>query len=172
MDGPERSPIDVTAPVAKPPEVVALGPVSADLFVMMKRSFQVGEALTLDLSAISTPRICSELTDRIHKAGMAMRKLQALHYTAQQGTETRPSIVLGLIISLLPTLVEVPKAQLNGEVATGDWDQEWQELEAGLSWRPAPGPWTPAELGPALEALHLAVRALHVHLRNGDPVIA
>ncbi|MDQ2727195.1 MAG: hypothetical protein M3Y91_04875 [Actinomycetota bacterium] len=91
--------------------------------------------IELDVSAIDSDAAVGQLKDRGLVAGLAMRKLQALHCVATPGVTTAVDVVLGLIDGVLRALVEAPDAYMQRRAALCDWDQEFDALDNGLIWR-------------------------------------
>ncbi len=104
----------------KPVELLALHGVSAELFEMLQSWFGVGDRLTLDLSAIDSA--VAELGDPVMIAGMAMRKLQALHLIATPGVLTATDMVVALVNDLNRALMQAPGTYLSLRASSTDWD--------------------------------------------------
>ncbi|MTV26889.1 hypothetical protein FTX61_15915 [Nitriliruptoraceae bacterium ZYF776] len=154
--------------VPKPPELLALHDVTAELFDTLKDWFEVPDAVALDLGHVDSA--VSQLGDPVAIAALAMRKLQALRLLAQPGVRTSTDVVITIVQDLDRALVQAPTMHLKRSVETTDWDAELEELLGAEA--PADDA-TPLEDVPAGEdppevvrfrtlhgKLHLAVRAV------------
>ncbi len=111
----------------KPVELLALHGVSAELFDMLRRWFGVGDRLALDLAEVDSA--VAELGDPVMIAGMAMRKLQALHLIATPGVLTATDMVVALVNDLNRALLQAPSMYLSLRAASTDWDAAFAGLE-------------------------------------------
>lgn len=112
----------------KPDELLALHGVSAELFGMLRSWFGVGDRLTLDLAEIDSA--VAELGDPVMIAGMAMRKLQALHLIATPGVLTATDMVVALVNDLNRALLQAPSMYLSLRAASTDWDAAFAGLDS------------------------------------------
>lgn len=120
---------DDEGPVPKPDELLALGPVTAELFGMLRSWFEVPAAVELDLTEVDSA--VAELGDPVLIAAMAMRKLQALHLLATPGVRTTTDVVVSIVGDLQRALVQAPVMRLRRAAATADWDAELELLTDG-----------------------------------------
>lgn len=110
----------------KPDELLALHGVTEELFEILGDWFDVGGAVTLDLSEIDAA--VRELGDPKMIAAMAMRKLQALRLIATPGVRTSTDVVVTMIQDLDRALVQAPSMYLSETAATTDWDRALAEI--------------------------------------------
>lgn len=113
-------------PVPKPDELLALGPVTAELFATLREWFDVPARVSLDLAEVDSA--VAELGDPVLIAAMAMRKLQALHLLATPGVRTTTDVVVSIVGDLQRALVQAPAMRLKRAAATTDWDAELESL--------------------------------------------
>ncbi len=125
--------------LAKPDELLALHSVTAEMFTMLRRWFDVPERVTLDLSEVDSA--VAELGDPVLVAAMAMRKLQALNLLATPGVRTTNDVVVTIVQDLQRALFQAPAMRLKVAAESTDWDAELASLhDAGeLAGSPAPG---------------------------------
>lgn len=122
-------------PVAKPMELLAARDEMTYVFSSLQDWFEMPPAIESDVSAVDSTGAVSQFTDRVLIAGMAMRKLQALHYIAEPGIITGVDVVVSLIDGVLHALFEAPDSYLERRAALCDWDQELASLDRGLIWQ-------------------------------------
>jgi hypothetical protein len=149
--------------VQKPPELLALHDVTAELFEMLKDWFDVPDSVALDLSAVDA--VVHEMADPVMIAALAMRKLQALHLLSTPGVRTSTDVVVTIVQDLARALLQAPAMRLHRAAAAADWDAELARIaESGESAEP---PVAPDDRDPEADrfeslhaALHDAVRAV------------
>ena len=124
--------------LAKPAELLSLGPVCRELFDQLRQWFDIPERLECDLSEVDSPIAVTELQDPHMIAAFAMRRLQAVHLLSTQGIMTTTDVIVTQIDSVLRALMEAPRSQLLQKVVKVDWDQEWAILDSGMLWRSIP----------------------------------
>ena len=107
--------------VAKPDELLALHGVTAQMFAIMRRWFDVPSSVTLDLTAVDSAVV--ELGEPRLIAAMAMRKLQALHLLSTPGVRTSTDVVVAIVQDLQRALIQAP-------TASDDADPEVDEFRA------------------------------------------
>ncbi len=132
--------MDDEGPVPKPDELLALGPVTAELFGTLRQWFEVPATVELDLTEIDSA--VAELGDPVLIAAMAMRKLQALHLLATPGVRTTTDVVVSIVGDLQRALVQAPAMRLKRAAASTDWDAELESLTGAGAGEDAA---TPAE---------------------------
>ena len=115
----------------KPDELLALHGISAELFETLGEWFDVGDRLSLDLEEIDSA--VTELGDPVMIAGMAMRKLQALHLISTPGVLTATDVVVGLINDLNRALLQAPAMYLSLRASTTDWDAALAGMPSGIN---------------------------------------
>ena len=157
--------------VPKPPELLALHDVTAELFDTLRRWFDVSEQVTIDLRAVDSA--VTELGDPQMIAAMAMRKLQALHLLSTPGVRTSTDVVVTMVQDLTRALLQAPAMHLRRAAENTDWDAALAELEALGEG----GPESPVADDPETErfqqlhaALHEAARAV-VEVSGGEIVL-
>jgi hypothetical protein len=109
-------------PLPKPDELLALHDVTAELFVTLKRWFDVADAISISLTDVDSA--IEELGDPVQIAAMAMRKLQALRLLAQPGVRTTTDVVVTIVQDLDRALLQAPSMWLKRTAARTDWDAE------------------------------------------------
>ena len=119
--------------VPKPPELLALHDVTAELFDTLQRWFSVPTAISVDVSAVDSDAAIRELGDPVMIAGFAMRKLQALHLLATPGVRTSTDVVVTMVQDLTRALIQAPTMRLRVQAETMDWDAAFAELGAADS---------------------------------------
>ncbi len=126
--------------VAKPDELLALHGVTARMFTILRRWFDVPTSITLDLAAVDSA--VAELGDPQLVAAMAMRKLQALHLLSTPGVKTSTDVVVAIVQDLQRALIQAPTMRLRLQASSTDWDDALRALEAGGEGAgdDAPGP--------------------------------
>ncbi len=118
--------------IPKPDELLALHDVTAELFVTLRRWFDVPERVSIDLAEVDSA--VSELGDPQMIAAMAMRKLQALHLLSTPGVRTSTDVVVSIVQDLDRALAQAPTMRLRRVAAATDWDEALAELsDADLS---------------------------------------
>ncbi|MEX1164693.1 MAG: hypothetical protein WEB03_14065 [Nitriliruptor sp.] len=126
--------------VSKPPELLALHDVTAELFTTLRSWFEVPSTVALDLDDIDSA--VSQLADPVAIAALAMRKLQALRLLAQPGVRTSTDVVVTIVQDLDRALVQAPTMHLQRAAAAADWDAELADLlgdrEVGEGTLPLP----------------------------------
>lgn len=115
--------------VPKPPELLALFDVSAQLFATLQEWFAVPDQVSLDLSDVDAA--VAQLSDPVAIAALAMRKLQALRLLAQPGVRTSTDVVVTIVQDLDRALIQAPTMRLRRAAQTADWDAELAELLDG-----------------------------------------
>ena len=115
--------------IAKPPELLALFDVTAELFTTLQDWFDVPASVPLDLSDIDAA--VAQLSDPVAIAALAMRKLQALRLLAQPGVRTSTDVVVTIVQDLDRALIQAPNMALKRAAQTTDWDAELSEMLAG-----------------------------------------
>jgi len=118
-------------PTPKPDELLALHSVTTELFDTLRRWFDVGPSVTIDLETIDSA--VEELGDPQMIAALAMRKLQALHLLATPGVMTTTDVVVTIVNDLDRALVQAPAMHLKRQAAATDWDAAFADLAAGDS---------------------------------------
>jgi hypothetical protein len=121
--------------MAKPMQFLAAREEFACLFISLQSWFETPPSIELDVSAVDSETAVDQLNDRVLVAGLAMRKLQALHHLAAPGVITAVDVVVSLIDGVLRALVEAPEAYMQRRAALCDWDREFDALDNGLVWR-------------------------------------
>ncbi len=111
----------------KPNELLALHSVSAELFGVLQRWFNVEPKITIDLSEIDSA--VHELGDPVLIAAMAMRKLQALHLLSTPGVLTTTDVVVTIVQDLDRALVQAPSMRLTVAAADTDWDAAFAAID-------------------------------------------
>ena len=106
----------------KPPELLALSEVTAELFETLKEWFDVPAAVVLDLSAVDSEQVVREMADPQMVAALAMRKLQALHLLATPGVRTSTDVVVTIVQDLTRALLQAPVMRLRVAAERTDWD--------------------------------------------------
>ncbi len=114
------------ATIPKPDELLALHSVTAEMFDMLRRWFDVPEEVTLNLREVDAA--VSELGDPLLIAAMAMRKLQALHLLATPGVRTTTDVVVTIVQDLQRALLQAPTMRLKVAARAADWDAELASL--------------------------------------------
>jgi hypothetical protein len=122
-------------PVAKPMELIAAREAFESLFSALQDWFEVPGLIEVDVSAIDAEAALLQLRNPVMVAGMAMRKLQALHHLAAPTVVTSVDVVLSLIDGVLQALAEAPGSYLKREASLCDWDHELHKLDQGLIWK-------------------------------------
>ena len=117
------------ATIAKPDELLALHGVTAEMFTILRRWFDVPPKVTLDLAEVDSAVV--ELGDPVLIAAMAMRKLQALHLLATPGVRTTTDVIVSIVQDLQRALIQAPSMRLRLAASATDWDAELAELDAG-----------------------------------------
>lgn len=144
----------------KPDELLALHSVTAALFVTLKRWFDVGDTVELDISEIDSA--VSELGDPQMIASMAMRKLQALNLIATPGVRTSTDMVITIVNDLDRALLQAPAMYLSRQAEGTDWDAALAGLGADGSDAPDDAvPVASDDTDPELEEFHVQHSALH-----------
>lgn len=116
--------------VPKPPELLALHDVTAELFETLQRWFSVPPQITVDVSAVDADGAIRELGDPVMIAAFAMRKLQALHLMATPGVRTSTDVVVTMVQDLTRALLQAPNMRLKVQAEQIDWDAALAELDA------------------------------------------
>jgi hypothetical protein len=146
--------------ISKPDELLAVHGVTAQMFTILRRWFDVPEAVSLDLTAIDSA--VAELGEPRLIAAMAMRKLQALHLLSTPGVRTSTDVVVAIVQDLQRALIQAPSMRLRLQASTTDWDAALRALgdpdEDGGG--PVPVPTAGDEADPEVEEF----RALHALL--------
>lgn len=154
--------------IPKPSELLAARTSAETLFGLLRRWFDVPDAVTIDLRAVDSA--VAELGDPQLVMAMAMRKLQALHLLTTPGVRTTTDVVLTVIQDLERALLQAPGMHLRQSAAETDWDAEFRALD---------GPALPEVSGSGAGddeieifrthhgALHEAARAV-LHITNGE----
>jgi hypothetical protein len=119
------------ATISKPDELLALHGVTAEMFAILRRWFDVPAAVTLDLTEVDSA--VAELADPCLVAAMAMRKLQALHLLSTPGVRTTTDVVVTIVQDLQRALLQAPSMRLEREARTADWDAELASLDEPAS---------------------------------------
>ena len=114
--------------VAKPDELLALNGVTARMFAILRRWFDVPATISLDLATVDSAVV--ELGDPRLIAAMAMRKLQALHLLATPGVRTSTDVVVAIVQDLQRALVQAPTMRLRLQASSTDWDDALRTLAA------------------------------------------
>jgi hypothetical protein len=151
--------------VGKPDELLALHPVTEELFGTLQRWFDVPPRVTIDVEDIDSA--VRELADPVMIAAMAMRKLQALRLLSQPGVRTSTDVVVTIVQDLERALAQAPSMRLKRAAATTDWDAALEALvavpepdrDAAPSEATAEDP-EAARFTELHRALHVAVRAV------------
>src|SRR3954470_9777296 len=116
--------------LGKPDELLALHGVTEVLFAALRSWFGVPPTITLDISDIDSAVL--ELGDPQMIAGMAMRKLQALHLLATPGVRTATDVVVAIVNDLERAMVQAPNMWLRRQAASTDWDEAFAAMSDGL----------------------------------------
>jgi hypothetical protein len=150
--------------VPKPPELLALHDVTAELFETLQRWFSVPPQISVDVAAVDSDAAIRELGDPVMIAAFAMRKLQALHLLATPGVRTSTDVVVTMVQDLTRALLQAPTMRLRLQAEQVDWDAAFAEIDED-SFDVAPG--AIDEGDPEAERfehlhglLHLAVQAV------------
>lgn len=112
----------------KPDELLALHDVSAELFAILQRWFDVPARVSFDVATIDSA--VREMSDPTMVAAFAMRKLQAVHLLATPGVRTTTDVVLTILSDLERALTEAPATRLRMVAARTDWDRAFEAMEA------------------------------------------
>jgi hypothetical protein len=112
--------------VAKPDELLALGPVTEEMFGVLQRWFDVPDTVSLNLSGIDAA--VTELGDPQMIAAMAMRKLQALHLLSRPGVRTTTDVVVTIVQDLDRALIQAPTMRIRFAGSSTDWDAALRDL--------------------------------------------
>ncbi len=115
------------ASVAKPDELLALHGVTAQMFTILRRWFDVPASVSLDLAAVDSAVV--ELGEPRLIAAMAMRKLQALHLLATPGVRTSTDVVVAIVQDLQRALIQAPSMRLRLQASSTDWDAALRSLD-------------------------------------------
>lgn len=159
--------------IPKPSELLAARASAEYLFSLLRRWFDVPDAVTLDLRAVDSA--VAELGDPQLVMAMAMRKLQALHLLTTPGVRTTTDVVLTVIQDLERALLQAPGMHLKQSAATTDWDAEFKAIGDADAIAQTPLGAAPGDAGDdEIElfrrhhmALHEAARAV-LHITNGE----
>ncbi len=116
-------------PLPKPVELLALHSVTAELFEVLQRWFEVPATVELDLAAVDSA--VAELGDPQMVGALAMRKLQALHLLSTPGVRTASDVVVTIVNDLDRALVQAPSTWLKRRAASTDWDRAFMDLTDG-----------------------------------------
>jgi hypothetical protein len=157
----------------KPPELLALSEVTAELFDTLKDWFDVPLSVVLDFSAVDSDKVVREMAEPFMIAALAMRKLQALHLLATPGVRTTTDVIVTIVQDLTRALLQAPVMRLRVAAERTDWDAALAGLnDAG----DIVGPDATTDVDPETErfevlhsALHLAAQAV-VELSDGEIV--
>jgi hypothetical protein len=117
--------------VPKPPELLALHDVTAELFDTLQRWFDVPSRVTVDVAAVDSEAAIRELGDPVMIAAFAMRKLQALHLLATPGVRTSTDVVVTMVQDLTRALLQAPAMRLRLQAERMDWDAAFAALDEG-----------------------------------------
>lgn len=147
------------APVEKPRELLALDGVTAELFDTLRRWFDVGESVSLNLRAIDSA--VAELGDPQMVISLAMRKLQALNLLATPGIKTTTDVVVSIVNDLERALVQAPNMWLKRQAAATDWDQALADLSDGAVEGLDEAPVGADEVDPEVLRFRLLHNSLH-----------
>jgi hypothetical protein len=115
--------------IAKPPELLALHDVTAELFETLQRWFDVPEHISVDVSSIDSGEAVRQLGDPVMIVAFAMRKLQALHLLSRPGVRTSTDVIVTMVQDLTRALLQAPNMRLNVAAALTDWDAALAELD-------------------------------------------
>lgn len=129
------------AAIPKPDELLALHGVTAEMFAILRRWFDVPSSVALDLTTVDSAVV--ELGEPRLIAAMAMRKLQALHLLATPGVRTSTDVVVAIVQDLQRALIQAPSMRLRLQASSTDWDAALRSLGEG----PADG--APAAAAPS-----------------------
>lgn len=121
------------ATISKPDELLALHGVTAEMFAILRRWFDVPTSVRLDLAEVDSA--VAELADPGLVAAMAMRKLQALHLLSTPGVRTTTDVVVTIVQDLQRALLQAPTMRLEVQARAADWDAELASLD-----EPSPTP--------------------------------
>lgn len=113
--------------VAKPDELLALHGVTAQMFSILRRWFDVPSSVSLDLTAVDSAVV--ELGEPRLIAAMAMRKLQALHLLSTPGVRTSTDVVVAIVQDLQRALIQAPTMRLKLQASSTDWDAALRDLD-------------------------------------------
>ncbi len=116
--------------VAKPPELLALHDVTAELFETLRRWFDVPDSIAVDVSAVDSGEAIRQLGDPVMIAAFAMRKLQALHLLSRPGVRTSTDVIVTMVQDLTRALLQAPSMRLSVAAEHTDWDAALAELDA------------------------------------------
>jgi len=108
--------------VAKPPELLALHDVTAELFDTLQAWFGVPECVSVDLAAVDSDEAIRQMSDPVMIAAFAMRKLQALHLLSRPGVRTSTDVIVAMVQDLTRALLQAPSMRLNLAAESTDWD--------------------------------------------------
>ncbi len=154
MDDMDQPPLET---LPKPTELLALHEVTARLFETVKRWFNVGDSVALDVRAIDSA--VGELGDPVMIAAMAMRKLQALNLIATPGVRTSTDVVITIVNDLDRALLQAPSMYLGLKAEATDWDAALAGL--GQDEDPDDVPLDANEADPEIEEFQVQHAALH-----------
>src|SRR5882672_4507110 len=161
------------AALPKPPELLALSEVTAELFDTLKEWFDVPASVVLDLSAVDSEKVVREMAEPFMIAALAMRKLQALHLLATPGVRTSTDVVVAIVQDLTRALLQAPVMRLRVAAERTDWDAALAGLtDAGDIAAPDDATDTDPEterFEVLHSALHIAMQAV-IDLSDGEIV--
>lgn len=126
---------DMTDPLDKPNELLALHTVTEDLFVTLQDWFDVPGSVSLDLTYVDAA--VSDLSDPLMIMALAMRKLQALRLLSTPGIRTTTDVLITIIQDLDRALLQAPNMRLKRVAESTDWDAAFIELEHGANGHPS-----------------------------------
>ena len=107
--------------------ILALRGVTAAMFDILRRWFDVPESVSLDLTTVDSAVV--ELGEPRLIAAMAMRKLQALHLLATPGVRTSTDVVVAIVQDLQRALIQAPSMRLRLAASSTDWDAALRSLD-------------------------------------------
>lgn len=115
--------------VAKPPELLALHDVTAELFDTLQTWFGVPDRVSVDLAAVDSDEAIRQMSDPVMIAAFAMRKLQALHLLSRPGVRTSTDVIVAMVQDLTRALLQAPSMRLSLAAESTDWDAALAGLE-------------------------------------------
>jgi hypothetical protein len=143
--------------IPKPDELLALHDVTDELFLTLRRWFDVPTQPRIDLTDIDSA--VAELGDPVMIAALAMRKLQALRLLSTPGVRTSTDVVVSIVQDLDRALVQAPVMRLHLAAESTDWDAALADLVEADPEDEAPTPSSAADDDPE------AVRFRELHQR-------
>lgn len=147
--------------IPKPPELLGLHDVTAELFSTLQEWFGVPEHISVDVSAVDSDDAIRQLSDPVMIAAFAMRKLQALHLLSRPGVRTTTDVIVAMVQDITRALLQAPTMRLNLAAETTDWDAALADLEGVSDLGSSDGP-DIDDVDPATERFNELHEQLHI----------